>query len=113
MEKLKQFFQTEPVLVRGLLVALAGILAQFGIPDVNVWVDLIVDLFAAVSALFLVLAARPVVAPMAKVIAFQPKPFDAPEVIEPGNAVVDTGDENVVYSLDQAAATTYEGRHAA
>jgi hypothetical protein len=113
LEKLKQFFQTEPVLVRGLLVALAGILAQFGIPDVNQWVDLIVDLFTAVSALFLVLVARPTVTSMAKVIAFQPKPFDAPEVIYPGNAVVDLNEDAEVVALEQAAVQTYEGRHAA
>lgn len=113
-DRVKWFFQLEPALIRAVLLALVAIAAKFGFQDAEGWVELVIDLFSAISGLLAFLWARPVITSMAKVIAFQPKPFTQPELIEPGNAVVDTGDENAVVALDEAAAATYhEGRHAA
>lgn len=88
-EKVKWFFKLEPALVRGLLIAVVAVVAQFGF-DLDGWVDIALNIFSAISALLAVWWARGVVVPTAKVLAFKPKPVTDPAVIEPGAAVATT-----------------------
>lgn len=106
-EKVNQFFALEPALLRALLVALSSIIAQFGIPDVNTWVDLIVSLYVSVSAIFAFYLARKHIVPLSKVVAFKPRPFDVEDdTILPGDAVIENGNQSD--ELTVAAVQTYK-----
>lgn len=93
-EKVQQFFALEPALLRAVLVALSSVVVQFGVPDINTWVDIIVSLYVALSAVVAFYLAKPHITSMAKVVAFKPRPFDADDdTILPGDAVVANGNQ--------------------
>ncbi len=83
----KKFFQTEPALIRGFLIALTAILAKI----VNVeWlnndtVDMVVNLYVSIAALVAVWWTRGVVTPVSKVLAFK---SNSGEIL-PGAATTD------------------------
>jgi len=83
-----RFIHLDPLLLRGLLVAVAMLLAQvLGVTVIeNAMIDAIINLFTAVSALVLAVWARPSVTPNAKVIVFKPNPEES--TVLPGEATV-------------------------
>lgn len=98
-DRVKKFFQMEPALFRGLLVALALIVAQAlkGAVDLMPWVDLLVNLFTALGAVLAAWWTRGVVVPSAKVLAFKQPSGE----IVPGQAVATTPSE-VEATIDAA-----------
>jgi hypothetical protein len=81
-EKIKRFFQLQPALVRGAIVAASGLIALvLGHTVIDTGgVDVILNAYTAISALVGALWIRPAVTPHVKVVAYKPDPFQSTEV---------------------------------
>lgn len=69
----KTILNTNPLLVRAVLVSIAAIAAQIlktGI-DFEKWVDLVINLFTAISAVLAAYWAKPKVTPLSSVLAYR------------------------------------------
>lgn len=90
-----RLLKLQPALVRALLVALAAIVAQVMNKTVvtDETVDLVINVFTALSPLLAGLLIRPAVTPNTKVLAYVPDPVQAPEVAVTGEGAPPEGDD--------------------
>lgn len=93
-QQLKQLFQLQPAVVRGLLVAVTGVIAQVLGKTVidNDSIEVILNAYTALSALVGAFWIRPSVTPHLKVVSFKPDPFASPTVMSGPAAGIDAGD---------------------
>lgn len=101
---LQRFFELEPALLRGILLALVAIVAQVIRSEVDLqnWVDLIINLYTAISAFLATWWTRTVVIPTSKVLAFK----SASGAIKSGDATIDPTDQAAVEDTLNAAVST-------
>lgn len=99
--KIRKIIALNPVLIRGVLVAVAAVLAQVLGHTVieEKLIDTIIDAFTAITALVTALWARGVVIAENKVVAWQPDP--AVDFVVPGPATTDN-----VHQLQTAGGTS-------
>lgn len=109
---LKKFIELNPVLIRGLLVTIAALLARFGVNTVldNETVELIIDLFVAVSALITALWARDKVIAENKVIAWKLDPADSNTIVAGPATVRNDFEMEQVYQAAQISKFQGEAR---
>jgi hypothetical protein len=83
----RRLVESNPVLVRGVVVAVFGLIAmglnmQFASGTVENVANGIISVFALISSLW----ARPAVTPNTKVVSYMPRPDTNPSVVLPGKA---------------------------
>lgn len=103
-QQLQRLIQLQPAVVRGLLVAVTGVIAQILGHSVvsDGTIDSILDAYTSISALVSAFWIRGVVTPHLKVVSFKPDPF-ASDLECPGPACEDTQHdlEQALSNLDE------------
>jgi hypothetical protein len=89
----ERFFKLEPALVRGILVAIAGLVAQILGRTVidNDTIDLLIDLFTGLSAVLATIWTRGAVTANAKVVVANENPLGQTPVLVSGDSNVTVG----------------------
>lgn len=103
MNENKNWFQKllalDPLVVRGFITTLVGLVGAFGITVTEGTSQAIIGFTLALLGLLTAIWGRPAVTPNAKVLAFQPRPIDAPQIVEAGEAAIVAGSD----TAEQAA----------
>lgn len=91
----------DPAVYKGLVVAVIGLLAAFGVaiaPDIP---DQVIGLVVALMAIVQAIWTRRDVTPNAKVVAYLPDPFK-PAAIAPGEATTTASDNKILDAAKSA-----------
>ena len=101
----KKFIALDPLLVRGFVMAVIGLLTVTGLVVTEGNQEAILGFVMALLTILTALWGRPAVTPNIKVLAFKPDPIDHPYLIESGNATasLDQVDDVVAASFAKKA----------
>ena len=89
----------DPLIVRGVILSFFGLLGAVGLSQTDGTAEAVLGFAMGLLALLGAIWGRPAVTPNAKVLAYQPRPIDAPQLVKAGEAAQAAGSE----TADQAA----------
>jgi len=106
-----KFAAMDPALIRGIVVAIVGLLSSLGIAVSPQLPDTLIGVVLAVLAIVQALWTRTAVTPNAKVAVVVPDPINAPEIVAAGEAAT-TAPNHEIISAARAAGEPDETNNA-